>query len=162
GVDPVSRREFWDTLAELSAQGMTMVVATPYLDEAERCSRVALMFDGKIVETGTPKELRESLGLERVELRTSDLHKTEDVLKPIPEIHDIQRFGDRLDLMVGNTEADEQTVRKALADSGIEINEVRTGSPTLENTFVAVLRDLEGEPKAPPFPHRRKFRERPP
>src|SRR6185312_5185708 len=56
GVDPVSRREFWDTLADLSAEGMTMVVATPYLDEAERCSRVSLMFDGKIVETGTPKE----------------------------------------------------------------------------------------------------------
>ena len=57
GVDPVSRREFWDTLAELSAQGMTMVVATPYLDEAERCSRVSLIFDGKIVETGTHASL---------------------------------------------------------------------------------------------------------
>src|SRR5919199_1163104 len=62
GVDPVSRREFWDTLVHLSGQGMTIVVATPYLDEAERCTRVALMFDGKIVQTGTPKELRESLG----------------------------------------------------------------------------------------------------
>jgi ABC-2 type transport system ATP-binding protein len=56
GVDPVSRREFWDTLAHLAAEGLTMVVATPYLDEAERCHRVALMHLGKIHQTGTPAE----------------------------------------------------------------------------------------------------------
>ena len=63
GVDPVSRREFWDALADLSHQGITIVVATPYLDEAERCTRVALMHDGRIHQVGTPRELRESLGL---------------------------------------------------------------------------------------------------
>ena len=162
GVDPVSRREFWDTLAELSGEGMTMVVATPYLDEAERCSRVALMFDGQIVETGTPKELREGLGMQRLELRTSDLRKTEDALADVEQVHDIQRFGDRLDLMVKDPEKDKQIVERQLQQAGIAINEIRAGLPTLENTFVAVLRDLEGEPKTPPFPHRRKFRERAP
>ena len=162
GVDPVSRREFWDTLTELSAHGMTMVIATPYLDEAERCSRVALMFDGKIVETGTPKELRESLGLERLELRTSDLRRTEDVLKGFEGIRDIQRFGDRLDLMIKDPEKEQQTVRQILEGSGIEVSDVRIGLPTLENTFVARLRELQGEPKIPPFPLRRKFRERAP
>src|SRR5947207_11496354 len=67
GVDPVSRREFWDTLASLSAEGMTIVVATPYLDEAERCTRVALMYDGQIQQTGTPAEIRNNLGLHRLE-----------------------------------------------------------------------------------------------
>src|SRR5262245_66127960 len=62
GVDPVSRREFWDALADLSHQGITIVVATPYLDEAERCSRVALMHEGRIHETGTPRQLRQRLG----------------------------------------------------------------------------------------------------
>jgi ABC-2 type transport system ATP-binding protein len=162
GVDPVSRREFWDTLAELSAQGMTMVVATPYLDEAERCSRVALMFDGKIVQSGTPKELRESLGLRRLELRTSDLRKTEDVLEDVEGIHDIQRFGDRLDLMVKEAEEGKNIVESKLANTGIDIQEIRSGLPTLENTFVAILRDLEGELKAPPFPRRREFKKRPP
>jgi hypothetical protein len=136
---------------------MTMVIATPYLDEAERCSRVALMFDGKIVQTGSPKELRESLGLERLELRTSDLRKTEDILKDVEVIHDVQRFGDRLDLMVSDPESDQRTVRNILEQSGISVSEVRTGSPTLENTFVARLRDLQGEIVAPPFPLRRSF-----
>ena len=77
GVDPVSRREFWDTLAQLSANGMTIVVATPYLDEAERCHRVALMYDGAIQRTGTPAELRHGAGLERLEVRASNLGRAE-------------------------------------------------------------------------------------
>ena len=80
GVDPVSRREFWDTLAHLAAEGLTMVVATPYLDEAERCHRVALMHLGEIHQTGTPAELREQLGMKRLEVRTGDLGKAEDQL----------------------------------------------------------------------------------
>ena len=115
GVDPVSRREFWDTLAELSSRGMTMVVATPYLDEAERCSRIGLMFDGKIVRTGTPKALRTSLGLKRLELRTSDLGETETILHGMSGITDLQRFGDRLDLMVADPDRSETDVRKSLA-----------------------------------------------
>jgi ABC-2 type transport system ATP-binding protein len=160
GVDPVSRREFWDTLAELSAQGMTMVVATPYLDEAERCSRVSLMFDGKIVETGTPKELRENLGLKRLELRTGDLGKAEEILNKTREIEDVQRFGDRLDLMVADAASGERTTREILAKENIGVKQIHVGQPTLENTFVAVLRDLEGRLIAPPFPRKRKFQER--
>jgi len=75
GVDPVSRREFWDALAQLSSQGMTILLATPYLDEAERCHRVALMHDGRLHRTGTPAALRESLGLQRLEVRASDLRR---------------------------------------------------------------------------------------
>ena len=68
GVDPVSRREFWDALAQLSSGGITILLATPYLDEAERCHRVALMHDGRLHRTGTPAELRQSLGLQRLEV----------------------------------------------------------------------------------------------
>src|SRR5881394_1783895 len=80
GVDPVSRREFWDALADLSHQGITIVMATPYLDEAERCTRVALMYEGRIHQTGTPRELRESLGLQRLVVRSPDLSRALDVL----------------------------------------------------------------------------------
>ena len=72
-----------------------MVVATPYLDEAERCSRIGLMFDGRIVRTGTPKALRTSLGLKRLELRTSDLGETETILHGMPGIADLQRHAAR-------------------------------------------------------------------
>ncbi|HYW71844.1 MAG TPA: ABC transporter ATP-binding protein, partial [Pyrinomonadaceae bacterium] len=77
GVDPVSRREFWDALADLSSQGITIVIATPYLDEAERCTRVALMHEGRIHQTGTPRELRDHLGLQRLVVRASELSRAE-------------------------------------------------------------------------------------
>lgn len=72
GVDPVSRREFWDVLAALTQEGVTIVVATPYLDEAERCNRVALMYAGQIQEMDTPANLRANLGLQRLEVATAD------------------------------------------------------------------------------------------
>src|SRR6267143_1824707 len=80
GVDPVSRREFWDVLAHLAADGLTVLVATPYLDEAERCNRVALMHDGAIQQMGTPAELRDGLGAVRLEVRTPDLAIAEQLL----------------------------------------------------------------------------------
>ncbi len=73
GVDPVSRREFWDVLAHLAASGLTILVATPYLDEAERCNRVACMHLGEIQQLGTPSELRSRLHAKRLELRTANL-----------------------------------------------------------------------------------------
>src|SRR5436309_5897484 len=80
GVDPVSRREFWDALADLSSQGITIVIATPYLDEAERCTRVALLHEGRIHHTGTSRELRDHLGLQRLIVRAQDLSRAEDLL----------------------------------------------------------------------------------
>jgi ABC-2 type transport system ATP-binding protein len=162
GVDPVSRREFWDTLAGLSADGMTIVVATPYLDEAERCARVSLMHDGLIHQTGTPAEIRERLGLRRLEVRAVELGRAEEVLSGVAGIADAQRFGDRLDVMAQDTRRGERVVRNALGSAGIEVREISAGSPTLENAFVSILRDLQGELKGPQFPRRREFRKRAP
>src|SRR5437667_369094 len=153
GVDPVSRREFWDALAQLSSQGMTILLATPYLDEAERCHRVALMHDGRLHRTGTPAELRQSLGLQRLEVRARDLRRAETALAHRDGIVDVQRFGDRLDVLVREVQSGERAVRDALGDA---VESVRAASPTLENTFVAILRGLEGETRVPPFPDRRE------
>ena len=154
GVDPVSRREFWDTLAQLSTAGMTIVVATPYLDEAERCHRVSLMHDGLIRQTGTPAELRGSLGLHRIELRTPDLARSEAALAETEGIHDVQRFGDRLDVMVEDVAAGEAMVREKVADVGVAVESLRTTDPTLENTFVSLLRTLGDEIPQADFPAR--------
>jgi ABC-2 type transport system ATP-binding protein len=154
GVDPVSRREFWDTLAHLAADGLTIVVATPYLDEAERCHRVALMHLGQIHQTGTPAELRKRLGMRRLEVRTDDLGAAEEKLSPDnhsqPEIADVQRFGDRLDVMVRDVEKGRRAVEEQL--KGMHLESIRIGDPTLENTFVATLRSLGQEMHAPPYP----------
>lgn len=153
GVDPVSRREFWDTLAQLSVEGMTIVVATPYLDEAERCHRVALFYDGEARQVGTPTEIRSSLGLKRLEARTLQLGLAEDVLANIADIQDVQRYGDRLDVMVRDEQLGRRAVVEAFAQANLEVIEIRASAPTLENAFVAVLRDLKGESRSYPFPY---------
>jgi ABC-2 type transport system ATP-binding protein len=156
GVDPVSRREFWDTLAHLSSDGLTILVATPYLDEAERCHRVALMHLGRIHQTGTPAELRESLHSKRLEVWTNDLRVAEEKLIAISDEHgdvtDVQRFGDRLDVLAPDAEKGRAAVTQALEGAGLKVNEIRQSLPTLENTFVAVLHAMGEELKAPPFP----------
>jgi drug efflux transport system ATP-binding protein len=151
GVDPVSRREFWDALAQLSTQGMTILVATPYLDEAERCHRVALMHEGRLHRIGTPAELRQSLGLQRLEVHATDLRRAEETLAHRDGIADVQRFGDRLDVLVADAQAGERAVREALGDA---VGAIRSAAPTLENTFVAILRALEGDTRVPSFPDR--------
>ena len=158
GVDPVSRREFWDVLAHLSADGLTILVATPYLDEAERCHRIAFMHQGRFLEVGTPRELCTSLGAKRIELRTADLRKTEGTLSRLTASHvdilDVQRFGDRLDLLAHDPEAVESAVRAGLQNAGVALDEMRVDDPTLENVFVAKLRALGQRSSAVEFPAR--------
>src|SRR6266480_4624498 len=157
GVDPVSRREFWDALAHLAAEGLTILVSTPYLDEAERCHRVALIHAGTIRQIATPEELRSSLGLVRLELFTPQLAETERMLSEHAgdgSIADVQRFGDRLDLLVKRPEEAKGIVAEHMAAAGLDIAELRSDTPTLENVFVATLRQLGEEIHAVPFPHR--------
>ncbi|MGA2713139.1 MAG: ATP-binding cassette domain-containing protein [Bryobacteraceae bacterium] len=162
GVDPVSRREFWDTLAHLAAEGLTIVLATPYLDEAERCHRVAFMHQGEIRQIGTPAELRASLHASRVEIRTANLAVAQNELSklagPDHEIVDVQRFGDRLDLLVHNPDEAKRLAGQTLSAVGLKIDDIRVDEPTLENTFVATLRNLGQKVHDDPFPGRRDHR----
>ena len=159
GVDPVSRREFWDTLAHLAGEGLTVLIATPYLDEAERCHRIALIHLGKLLEVGTPDELRDNLHAKRIELRTPDLRKTllalQKVAGPKEDIFDVQRFGDRLDLLSHSPEAAQRKMEEVVKAEGISIESMRVDEPTLENTFVTTLSSLTPEMKDTPFPSRR-------
>jgi ABC-2 type transport system ATP-binding protein len=158
GVDPVSRREFWDALAHLSADGLTILVATPYLDEAERCGRVALVHTGELRQLGTPAQLRRSLGARRLEVHTEDLSTAERVLShvadPDKDIVDVQRFGDHLDVLTGHPEKARRLVEQEMRGAGSRVTEVRVDDPSLENVFVASLRGLGQEPAQVPFPGR--------
>jgi ABC-2 type transport system ATP-binding protein len=158
GVDPVSRREFWDALADLSSQGITIIIATPYLDEAERCTRVALMHEGRIHQTGTPRELRDRLGLERLIVRASNLSRAEQLLDETEGIADAERFGDHLDVLVKDATAGEKLTHQVLSNGQIAIEQIEVSTPTLENTFVSILRNLGDEVKATPFPLKREIR----
>jgi drug efflux transport system ATP-binding protein len=157
GVDPVSRREFWDTLTHLAADGLTIVVATPYLDEAERCHRIALIHQGKIQQMGTPAELTASLNAKRLELRTPDLGKAETALSELTgadkDFIDIQRFGDHIDLLVEDPQKAIVVLNEKMKGAGI-VDDVRVDEPTLENVFVARLRGAGQEAHREPFPVR--------
>jgi ABC-2 type transport system ATP-binding protein len=156
GVDPVSRREFWDALAHLTAEGLTILVATPYMDEAERCHRIAFMHLGEILTIGTPAELCVSLGAKRIELRTADLRKAESVLSegsgPDKDIIDVERFGDRLDLLVHDPDKEQKWIAEKLKGTGLSIDEMRVDEPTLDNIFVAKLRALTQKADTAEFP----------
>jgi ABC-2 type transport system ATP-binding protein len=147
GVDPVSRRDFWDTLAELAAGGMTILLATPYLDEAERCHRVALIEQGVIHSIDSPSGFRAALRLTRLSIRTPQLARAEASLRQAG-FDDVQRVGDRLDVLVTAPASARQTITSHLP--GAAIHPV---TPTLENALVATLRRMRHPAEPPPFPH---------
>lgn len=152
GVDPVTRRDFWDALTSLATGGMSIVVATPYLDEAERCHRVALMERGKIYDIDTPTHFRSKMGVTRLEVKVEPLARAEEVLAASSEVQDVQRFGDRLDVMAARPEAAEADLHQRAEKSGLKITEIHRSQPTLENAFVGQLRKMRGVHTVPPFP----------
>jgi drug efflux transport system ATP-binding protein len=152
GVDPVTRRDFWDALTSLAGTGMSIIVATPYLDEAERCHRVALMERGKIYDIDTPARFRSKMGVTRLEVKVEPLAGAEDVLSKSPQAEDVQRFGDRLDVMAADPEAAESDVRQRAEAAGLRITEIHRSQPTLENAFVGQLRKMRGVQPTPHFP----------
>lgn len=162
GVDPVSRREFWDTVAHLAGEGLTVLVATPYLDEAERCHRIAFIHLGQIRQIGTAEEIRDSLHAKRIELHTPKLQQAlaamTDAAGTDNLIVDAQRFGDRLDLLSHDAEKAQADVKRIMSDKGLPIDDIRVDEPTLENTFVATLRSLGHGMHDHPFPSRHDHR----
>ncbi|MBP6349602.1 MAG: ABC transporter ATP-binding protein, partial [Candidatus Obscuribacter sp.] len=145
GVDPVSRREFWDLLSTVTQEGVTVAVATPYLDEAERCNRLILMHEGQVKETGSPQELKDNLGLHRLEIRSGRIELMERRLIGLSHsqadvICDVQTFGDRLDVLAKDVSHAQSMVEAAAKQEGISDLVIELQEPTLENVFVNRLR----------------------
>ncbi len=137
-VDPKSRRDFWARLFELSAKGTTILVSTHYMDEAERCHRLAILDRGVKVADGAPAELQESTGMSVVEVLADDLNKAQGVLHDLPEVKSVTQLGVRLRVLIPQEVADPlELIRKALADGGIAA-ESRVVGASLEDVFVAV------------------------
>jgi ABC-2 type transport system ATP-binding protein len=141
GVDPVSRRDFWKVLSSLLKSGITILMTTPYLDEAERCSRVALMNEGKILMADTPQNLKRVMKGEIVEIVCSDIRKSFALLKHNSVVQEVQAFGDRLNIMVHDSQRDMPEILDQLKIQHIEIQDWRTIPPSLENVFISLLTD---------------------
>jgi len=141
GVDPVSRREFWKLLSRFLAQGITILMSTPYLDEAERCSRIALLHEGKLLALDQPSRLRAGLQGTLFEVIVDSPRETMDRLSAQREIASAQVFGDRLHVWIDgrDTKAAELSLQSAARAAGVTPTSVRPIVPSLEDVFIAKL-----------------------
>jgi len=139
GVDPVSRREFWKLLSEFLAQGITILMATPYLDEAERRSRVALLHEGRLIALDTPGRLRADLPGIVIEVIAPDRDRATSVLERLPGIVDVQLFGERAHVRLAADAplSDPAELESALKVEGIAVESVRRVPASLEDVFIA-------------------------
>jgi ABC-2 type transport system ATP-binding protein len=138
GVDPVSRRDFWQILYELRSEGITIFVSTAYLDEAERCSRVALMHNGKILIDDLPARIKNSLGVPMVEVLTDGARRAETIVRGIAGVRSVSMYGAKLHVALERKEALEHVVA-GLEHGGVAVQETRGILPSLEDVFIAMV-----------------------
>jgi len=145
GVDPVSRREFWDILTELHLQGITIFISTPYMDEAERCSRVGLMYGGRMVVCGAPDRIKGLVAGELLELRTANPRRAEEVIGELEGVLETQTYGDLLRVFVDSVAQRGDSLQGTLAAAGIEVIGLRQTHPRMEEAFISLIRkQIEG------------------
>lgn len=139
GVDPVSRRDFWRILSDLLKSNITVVMSTPYLDEAERCSRVALMNRGAAMVVDTPQQVKSLMVGEVVEVVCDEIRRAYELLKAGGRFREVQAFGDRLNVIVGEAARDIPVIESLLGSSGIRSIESRVIKASLENVFISLM-----------------------
>ena len=141
GVDPVSRREFWKLLAEFLSRGLTIVMATPYLDEAERCSRVALLHEGRLMALDEPSRLQGALAGQLLEVIVDAPRPPIDVLARVAGVADVQSFGDRAHVRLAGTDQREgaRRIADALRAAGLTGIAVRPIAASLEDVFIDLI-----------------------
>jgi ABC-2 type transport system ATP-binding protein len=141
GVDPVARREFWKLLSEFLSRGLTIVMATPYLDEAERCGRVLLLHEGRVLAVDEPAALQSALSGQLYEVIAANRRPPLEALLRVPGVTDAQGFGDRVHVTVGDIPPGEvdRRLRAELQRQGIELESVRPITATLEDVFIRML-----------------------
>jgi ABC-2 type transport system ATP-binding protein len=140
GVDPVSRRELWKLLSEFLSEGISIVLSTPYLDEAERCGRVALLHAGRLLALDRPAALCAGYPGALYEVIVDDHRRGADVLKRTPGVSDVQMFGERAHVRFGQDLPDaEARLRSSLTAAGLDVASVRPIATSLEDVFIARL-----------------------
>lgn len=150
GVDPLSRRDFWLILYDLLQEGSTILLSTPYMDEAERCGRVGFLLDGRVIACGPPAKLKADLGVRVLELRCPDARRVQRRLRTIPGFEHAVLFGERLHVTVPREGFDPVAAAERVRDAGISIEEWAVREPSLEDVFLAYThRDVSPKTHAP-------------
>jgi ABC-2 type transport system ATP-binding protein len=144
GVDPIARRSFWELIYQLSAAGHTIFVTTHYMDEAEYCHRIALMYGGRVIALGSPAELKTSLGVGHLlNVETSDLLASMSALEGQAGLLDIAVFGGGLHVKVEDDAKAADAIRGALDKAGIKIVKLEAITPSMEDVFVSLIEAQE-------------------
>lgn len=141
GVDPVSRRDFWRILYQLLKEGVTIFVSTAYLDEAERCNRIGLMHQGKILAIGTPDEIKRLMPQTILEIRGDQPRRISALLRERYPAQTVGLFGDRIHLVTERPEQDYKEIQTMITRAGLSGLAIRPVEPSLEDVFIAVLTD---------------------
>jgi len=139
GVDPVSRRDFWRILYQLVRDGVTLFVSTAYLDEAERCNRLALIHEGRLLGVGTPDEVKKMMPGTLIEVRTDAPRRTAALLREQLPTDSVGLFGDRVHVATRNSASIEARIRSLLSTAGFTIESLHPIEPSLEDVFISVI-----------------------
>ena len=139
GIDPISRREFWQILYDLLFEGVTIIIATPYMDEAERVSRVGLLYNGKILKCDRPEGLKKEFKNDLAEIITNNNRLTKNLLQKNFGIENVVFFGDKLHLKMVDFKNDTRLLKEILKKAGIEIISLEKIIPDLEDIFIDVI-----------------------
>jgi len=144
GVDPITRRQFWELIHQMAEEGVTVFVTTHYMEEAEYCNRLALIYRGKIVALGTPSELkRDAMRGELLLVECEPLGDAVEALQSAPEVMDAAVFGNALHLVVSDATAAAPLIGNYLAQRGINVSRMEEIRPSLEDVFVSLTTDRE-------------------
>jgi len=136
GVDPVSRREFWDILYELRKDGVTILVSTPYMDEAQKCDRIAFMHMGKLMATDKPEDITAFFTEDLYELVSDNLYQTYLFMQNLETLSSVQLFGDKIHFVTRDIE----TLKQNLAEKSIDYSFIKKVSPTIEDIFIELMK----------------------
>jgi ABC-2 type transport system ATP-binding protein len=148
GVDPVSRRDFWRILYEMLREGVTILVTTAYLDEAERCNRVGLMHEGRLLAVDSPDAVKRLVGGDLVEIQVTEAWRARQRRAAVPEARSVTLFGQRLHVAMEDMARDLPAIMAALAAEGLDPQDARPVVPSLEDVFIAMLEHRASPPAA--------------
>lgn len=143
GVDPLSRRDFWVILYDLLKEGVTILFSTSYLDEAERCNRIGLIYRGEMLVTDTPSATKSRIGGTVLELRLEDHQKGMRILEPLKFFRSLVLSGDKIHLLVDDAKEGERIIRDVLKKEKLDLFSLNPVKPSLEDVFVAMVKQRE-------------------
>lgn len=150
GVDPISRRQFWDLIYELSGKGVTVFVTTHYMEEAEYCDRLGLIYRGELIALGTPEALKtEQMSEAVLEVKSEQPHEAMVSITQLPDVKEVSLFGNRLHVVTESPENVRQSILASLPAQGYPVASIERITPSMEDVFVSLIerKDRDEQPQ---------------